>query len=137
MLWSTSYGHLLSQTLFTLFFAGHTYAPKCIIDNFNIQDWLQFHYINACSVLADKIANFKNGRLLDDFIILSTNLRKAFVDGRIDYEGDLFYTCSEFEVGHGCNTNSGQLVVWQVGRLSVHDQYILTEAIKIMCRLVA
>ena len=69
MLWSTNYGRLLSQTLFTLFFAGRTYAPKCIIDNLNIQDWLQSHYIKACGVLADKIANFENGRLLDGFII--------------------------------------------------------------------
>jgi len=69
VLWSTNYGHLFSQTLFTLFFAGCTYAPKCIIDNLNIQDWLQSHYINACGVLTDKIANFENGRLLDDFII--------------------------------------------------------------------
>ena len=69
MLWSTNYGRLLSQTLFTLFFAGRSYAPKCIIDNVNIQDWLQSHYIKACGILADKIANFENGRLLDDYII--------------------------------------------------------------------
>ena len=69
MLWSTNYGRLLSQTLFTLFFAGRSYAPKCIIDNLNIQDWLQSHYINACAILAERIANFENGRLLDDFII--------------------------------------------------------------------
>lgn len=69
MLWSTNYGRLLSQTLFTLFFAGRSYAPKCIIDNLNIQDWLQSHYINACAVLADRIAKFENGRLFDECII--------------------------------------------------------------------
>ena len=69
MLWNTNYGRLLSQTLFTLFFAGRSYAPKCIIDNLNIQDWLQSHYINACGVLADRIAQYENGKLLDDFII--------------------------------------------------------------------
>ena len=69
MLWSTNYGRLFSQTLFTLFFAGRSYAPKCIIDNVNIQDWLQSRYIKACGILADRIANFENGRLLDDCII--------------------------------------------------------------------
>ncbi|KAF9540820.1 hypothetical protein CPC08DRAFT_471574 [Agrocybe pediades] len=56
MVWSTNYGRLLSQTIFTLFFAGRDFAPKCIIDGKNIQDYLQEHYIEACGQLADRIA---------------------------------------------------------------------------------
>ena len=29
-------------------------------------------------------------------------------------ERDLSYSCSEFEVGHGRETDGGELVVWQV-----------------------
>ena len=78
MLWSTNYGRLLSQTLFTLFFAGRSYAPKCIIDNQNIQDWLQSRYIKACGILADRISDFENGRLLDECVIGWDSLNEPF-----------------------------------------------------------
>lgn len=78
MIWSTNYGRLLSQTLFTLFFAGRSYAPRCIIDNLNIQDWLQSHYINACGAFADRISKFENGRLLDESIIGWDSLNEPF-----------------------------------------------------------
>jgi hypothetical protein len=55
MLWSTNYARLLSQTVFTLFYGGKDYAPKCIIDGVNIQDYLQSHFINAVGQLAKRI----------------------------------------------------------------------------------
>lgn len=57
MVWGTNYTHLTSQTIFTLFFAGKTFAPKCVIDGVNIQDYLQKHFIDAVVVLARAIAD--------------------------------------------------------------------------------
>ncbi|GBE82841.1 glycoside hydrolase superfamily [Sparassis latifolia] len=67
MIWSTNYGRLVSQTLFTLFFAGRDYAPKCIIDGENIQDYLQKHFISAFGALADRIR--AAGDLLDECVL--------------------------------------------------------------------
>ncbi|EDR10797.1 glycoside hydrolase family 5 protein [Laccaria bicolor S238N-H82] len=78
MIWSTNYGRLFSQTVFTLFFAGRDFAPDCIIDGVNIQDYLQDHYIGACGVLADRIREYDNGSLLDDCIIGWDNMNEPF-----------------------------------------------------------
>ncbi|KAH7908370.1 glycoside hydrolase family 5 protein [Hygrophoropsis aurantiaca] len=71
MIWSTNYGRLASQTLFALFFGGATFAPKCIIDGVNIQDYLQGHFIDAFGQLADRIkaADADGAGLFDEVII--------------------------------------------------------------------
>ncbi|EKD18776.1 putative glycosyl hydrolase [Drepanopeziza brunnea f. sp. 'multigermtubi' MB_m1] len=67
MIWSTNYHRLACQTMFTLFFAGRDFAPKCIIDDKNIQDYLQDHFINALAHLAKRI--HEAGDLEDEIVI--------------------------------------------------------------------
>lgn len=47
MVWATNYYKLACQTMFTLFFGGKYFAPKCIINNMNIQDYLQEKHMDA------------------------------------------------------------------------------------------
>ncbi|KAF9970400.1 hypothetical protein BGZ73_006883 [Actinomortierella ambigua] len=55
MVWATNYNKLAAATMFTLFFAGSTFAPKCVVDQMNIQDYLQSHYIKSYMALAEYI----------------------------------------------------------------------------------
>ena len=66
-IWSTNYQRLISQTVFTLFYGGRDFAPKCIIDGVNIQDYLQNHYNHAMYLLAIKIQDA--GDLLEECVI--------------------------------------------------------------------
>lgn len=41
--------------MFTLFWAGATFAPHCVVDGVNIQEYLQSHFINAILTLTRRI----------------------------------------------------------------------------------
>jgi len=83
MIWSTNYYRLAVATMFTFFFAGRDFAPKCIIDGKNIQDYLQEHFLNACAHLAARI--HEAGGLENDVVVGWESLNEPN-KGMIGYE---------------------------------------------------
>jgi hypothetical protein len=52
MIWPTNYTKLASSTMFTLFFAGNTFAPKRKYKGESVQDFLQRHFLQCYQHLA-------------------------------------------------------------------------------------
>ncbi|KAI0482284.1 glycoside hydrolase superfamily [Xylariaceae sp. FL0804] len=57
MMWTTNHTRLAASTVFTLFFGGRDFAPRCVIDGLNIQDYLQRHYFAAYARLAERLGD--------------------------------------------------------------------------------
>lgn len=55
MVWATNYYRLASELMFTMFFNGKVFFPKCIINGVNIQDFLQDHFNDSVAFLVNHI----------------------------------------------------------------------------------
>lgn len=66
MIWSTNYQRLACATMFTLFFAGKDFAPKCIVDGVNVQEYLQSHFFRSIKHLAHRLK--EAGDILNDVV---------------------------------------------------------------------
>jgi len=57
MIWPSNYNRYAAATMFSLFFAGKTYAPDIYADGENVQDWLQNRYISAIKHARRRLKN--------------------------------------------------------------------------------
>ncbi len=55
MVWLTNSAKLAAATMFTLFFAGNTFAPETKIEGVPVQDYLQSHYFMAILQVVQKL----------------------------------------------------------------------------------
>lgn len=60
MIWPTNYTKLGAATLFTLFFAGHDFAPSLRVHNESISEFLQRHYVAALCEVARSLRGLPN-----------------------------------------------------------------------------
>ncbi|KAI9749222.1 MAG: hypothetical protein M1815_002690 [Lichina confinis] len=112
MIWSTNYYRLVSQVMFTLFFAGRDFAPKAIIDGKNIQDYLQEHFLGACQHLARRI--HEAGELEDQVIIGWENMNESN-RGLVGAQ-DLTVIPSEQKLQKGTSPTAWQAILTGSGR---------------------
>ncbi|CAO3657928.1 unnamed protein product [Rhizopus stolonifer] len=59
MVWPTNYTKLASCTMFTLFFAGDTFAPKSQYQGQSVQQFLNHHFIEAYRHLAKRLVDLE------------------------------------------------------------------------------
>ncbi|CAG8954883.1 hypothetical protein HYFRA_00008570 [Hymenoscyphus fraxineus] len=112
MIWSTNYTRLACQTIFTFFFAGRDFAPKCIIDGINIQDYLQGHFVGACAHLAKRINEAQD---LEDDIIIGWESMNEPNRGLVGWP-DLSIIPSEQKLQKGTSPTAWQAMLTGSGR---------------------
>jgi hypothetical protein len=61
MMWTTNQNRLATSTVFAMFFAGKDFAPRCVIDGVNIQEYLQSHYMAAYARLTAALGDLPFG----------------------------------------------------------------------------
>jgi len=60
MVWPSNSSKLASATMFTLFFGGNHFAPQTKIEGEPVQEYLQRHYIQAITRLAERVCDLPN-----------------------------------------------------------------------------
>ncbi|CDO92544.1 unnamed protein product [Kluyveromyces dobzhanskii CBS 2104] len=84
MIWPTNYFKLACQTMFTLFFGGRKYAPKCIVNDVNIQDYLQDSFNKAIAVMYQYLME-KSPELFEGNLVLGLETVNEPNEGYIGY----------------------------------------------------
>ncbi|KAL5354350.1 hypothetical protein ACLOAV_000439 [Pseudogymnoascus australis] len=119
MIWSTNYTRLACQVMFTLFFGGKHFAPKCILDGINIQDYLQNHFCDALGYLAQKI--HEAGDLENDIVIGWESMNEPS-RGLIGFN-DLSVIPSEQKLQKGTSPTAWQAIQLGSGRACEVDTW--------------
>ncbi|KAI4109200.1 MAG: hypothetical protein L6R37_000631 [Teloschistes peruensis] len=119
MIWATNYTRLACQVIFTMFFAGKAFAPKAIIDGKNIQDYLQDHFVLACSHLALRIK--ESGDLENDVVIGWESVNEPN-RGLVGFQ-DLSIIPSEQKLQKGPSPTAWQAILLGSGRSCEMDTW--------------
>jgi hypothetical protein len=60
MIWPTNYFKMACATMFSLFWGGSKCAPSCRVNGLPVQEYLQSHYLDAMTQLAEALKGLKN-----------------------------------------------------------------------------
>lgn len=119
MIWATNYFRLAAATIFTLFFAGRDFAPRCVIDGVNIQDYLQDHFVKACAHLARRIHEAGD---LEDRVVVGWESLNEPNKGMVGYP-DLAVIPKEHHIKKGTCPTMWQALLTGMGRACEVDTW--------------
>jgi len=92
MSWAQNRIRFGSATMFTLFFGGRDFAPSCIIDGQNVQDYLQSHFIDAFKQVAKRTKDMPHVLGFDSLNEPTAGFIGSKVDGsNIDFKESVGY----------------------------------------------
>lgn len=120
MIWPTNYHKLATATMFTLFFGGNTFAPKCLVEGVPIQDYLQTHYFNAFKALAQRIHDTPG---LENDVVIGYDTLNEPSCGWIDCE-DLSEHPADQSLKHGLTPTPFQCMLLGSGMSASVENWI-------------
>lgn len=125
MLWTSNYNRLAAKTMFTAFFGGREFFPRCVINGENIQDYLQGTYLNCIRFFWERITEgvsemIASGSLLGFELLNEPN--PGFIGHeRLDVVPDLqhlrvgttptSFQCMKLGMGFACEVDSYRISV--------------------------
>lgn len=124
MLWPTNYYRLACQTMFTLFFAGNEFAPKCCLNGVNIQDYLQDKFIECVMTFCARIKQ-KTPQLFEQNCIIGL---ESINEPNRGFLGDknLGVISTERNLKRGTTPTGFQSFVLGEGFATLVDEYDIT-----------
>lgn len=121
MLWPTNYFKLACQTMFTLFFAGKDFAPKCQINGVNIQDYLQDRFVDAVMTFYSRIQE-KAPELFEENCVIGLETMNEPTCGYFG-EKNLDQISKERNLKRGSTPTGFQSFILGEGHEALVDQY--------------
>lgn len=129
MSWGSNYARPANAIMWTLFFAGASFAPAALVEGISVQQFLQDHYLGAMREVAKRVAHLDNVIGFDTLNEPSTGYIGKPMDGAIVLgQGPVWTPLDGLAIASG---NARSLPVFELGQGTTAVRTVNRDAVSI------